>query len=394
MIASPRDDVAEEPVGSGEKPSLLILSFSPIRRDARVLKQVELFARTYDVVTCGYEESPSDDVRHVQLPSEARVDNPYGRFVSLRQYRLAYWRLAGVRLAWQALRSRRFDVVIANDVQAVPLALRLRPNGGVVADLHEYWPRLHEENPAWMRWISPYYRWICRKYVSKAAATSTVSRGLATEYDREFGFHPALVTNAAPFAALEPSAVSKPIRLVHSGAGLRNRDLGLMVDAVGASAADVTLDLYLTPNHPDYLDELRAKAATTGKVRVCDPVPYADLVATLNEYDVGLFVLPPANFSYRHALPNKFFDFIQARLGVIVGPSPELEPYVRDHDIGMVTAEPDAASLTACIDALTEVDVARFKRNASSSARQLSAEESMGPWTEAVATLAAKAGHR
>lgn len=391
MTASPRHDATVEPAGSGRKPTLLILSFSPIRRDARVLKQVELFAEIYDVVTCGYEESPSERVEHVELPSDARVDNPYGRFVSLRQYRLAYWRLAGVRAAWQALRHRRFDAVIANDVQAVPLALRLRPSGGVLADLHEYWPRLHEENPSWMRWISPYYRWICRRYVTKAAATSTVSSGLAQEYGREFGFHPALVTNAAPFASLEPSDVSEPIRLVHSGAGLRNRDLGLMIDAVGASTANVTLDLYLTPNHPDYLDELKAKAEVTGKVQVCDPVPYAELVATLNSYDVGLFVLPPANFSYRHALPNKFFDFVQARLGVIVGPSPELEPYVRKHGIGLVTAESDAASLAARIDSLTAENVAQFKRNASSSARQLSAEESMGPWKEAVATLVSKA---
>ncbi|MFP3608441.1 hypothetical protein, partial [Paraburkholderia sp. SIMBA_053] len=69
---------------------------------------------------------------------------------------------------------------------------------------------------------------------------TTVSPGLAKEYEREVGFAPEVVTNATPFADLQPSAIGAPLRLVHSGAGLRNRDLGLMVDAVNRSTRDVT----------------------------------------------------------------------------------------------------------------------------------------------------------
>lgn len=370
-------------------PTVLVLSFSPIRRDARVLKQVRLLEKDYRVITCGYEEAPSDDAEHIEIPADARVDNPYGRFVSLRQYSLAYWRLAGVQRAREALAGRHFDVIIANDVHAVPLALALQPRNGVLADLHEYWPRLHEENPAWMRWISPYYRWMCRKYVRRADAVTTVSEGLAEEYRREFGFMPEVVTNATPFADLQPSPVGSPFRLVHSGAGLRNRDLGLMIDAVTKADADVTLDLYLTPNHPDYLEELRRQAEETGRVRLRDAVPYDRLIATLNDYDVGIFVLPPVNFSYAHALPNKFFDFVQARLGVILGPSPELGPYVQEHGLGKVTGGWDADALAAAIEELTPGNVREFKGNAAQAARILSAEEAVGPWSRAVQRLVA-----
>ncbi|MFJ2502422.1 glycosyltransferase [Microbacterium sp. NPDC087592] len=373
----------------GEKPTVLVLSFSPIRRDARVLKQVRLLEKDYRVVTCGYEAAPSDDVEHIEIPADARVDNPYGRFVSLRQYSLAYWRLTGVQWAREALAGRRFDVIIANDVQAVPLALALRPSDGVLADLHEYWPRLHEENSAWMRWISPYYRWMCRKYVRRADAVTTVSPGLAKEYEREFGFAPEVVTNATPFADLQPSAIGAPLRLVHSGAGLRNRDLGLMVDAVNRSTADVTLDLYLTPNHPDYLEELRRQAEESGRARLRDAVPYDELITTLNDYDMGVFVLPPVNFSYAHALPNKFFDFVQARLGVIVGPSPELGPTVDQYGLGKVTTDWGAEALAAAIDSLTPEEVREFKANAARAAHELSAEEAVGPWLRTVQRLVA-----
>ena len=36
------------------RPTLLILSFSPIASDARVLKQVRMLAQDHDVTTCGY----------------------------------------------------------------------------------------------------------------------------------------------------------------------------------------------------------------------------------------------------------------------------------------------------------------------------------------------------
>lgn len=380
--------------GQDDRPCVLVLSFSPIRRDARVLKQVRLLEKDYRVVTCGYEGAPSDEAEHIEIPAEARVDNPYGRFVSLRQYSLAYWRLSGVEWARRALAARRFDLIIANDVQAVPLALSLKPGDGVVADLHEYWPRLHEENPAWMRWISPYYRWMCRRYVRRASAVTTVSAGLAREYEREFGFVAEVVTNATPYAELVPSDVRAPLRLVHSGAGLRNRDIGLMVEAVQRTSADVTLDLYLTPNHPDYLEELRVRAGESDRVRLREAVPYDRLVSTLNEYDVGIFVLPPVNFSYAHALPNKFFDFVQARLGVIVGPSPELGQYVEEYGLGRVTTGWDVDALTAAIEGLTEDDVRAFKAGAARAAHALSAEEAVGPWADAVRRLTGKGGWR
>ena len=49
-----------------------------------------------------------------------------------------------------------------------------------------------------------------------------------------------------------------------------------------------------------------------------------EIVDTIAEYDIGLFILSPINFNYYHALPNKLFEFIQARLAIAVSPSPEM----------------------------------------------------------------------
>ncbi|UNX55735.1 glycosyltransferase family 1 protein [Georgenia sp. TF02-10] len=372
------------------RPRLLVLSFSPISTDARVLKQVQYFVDRYDVTTCGYGPAPAGVRRHLELPAGAanRLD---GRLITARAYRAAYWRQPAVRAARALLRGTDVDAVLANDLDALPLALALHPRGGVHADLHEYFPRLHEENEPWRRRIGPYMSWLCRRYLPRAASVSTVSGGLAREYEREFGVPVQVVTNATPFADLAPTPVAQPVRLVHSGACLRSRNIHLMVEAMAPLAGRFTLDLYLTPNHPDYLAELRTRAAALGNVTVHDPVPYPRLVQTLHRHDLGVFVLPPVSFSYAHALPNKVYDFAQARLGVVVGPSPEMVSFIEAAQNGVVTGGFTAADLTATLGQLTPPRVAELKAASHAHARDLSAEAEVAKWGRAVARLVERA---
>ena len=115
------------------------------------------------------------------------------------------------------------------------------------------------------------------------------------------------------------------------------------------------------------------------------------MVDTIASYDVGVYVLPPSGFNTEYALPNKFFDFVQARLGVIVGPNPEMAALVREHDLGAVTAGYDATNLTAVLDRLDPAEVARWKAGADDAARELAAENQMGAWSDAIAALVARA---
>lgn len=384
---------AAAPAGE-PRPRLLILSFSPIVGDARVLKQVRLFTPDYDVTTCGYGPAPEGVVEHVRIPDELiswRLSRP---LLILRRFRAAQERQEVVRWAREHLASRRFDVVLADDAETVPLALSLHPDGGVHADLHEYAPRQKEGVPRWRLFVAPYVRWLCRRYVTRADSVTTVAEGLAAEYRREFGLDVAVVTNATPYRDAAPRAVHDPIRLVHSGAALPDRHLERTIDAMGLATGPLTLDLYLTRNDPAYIERLRerARAVAGNRVRVLDPVPYAELLDVLADYDVGVFSIPPVSFNYAHTLPNKLFDFVQARLAVVVSPSPEMAAVVRAHDLGLVTEDFGASSLAAALDALSPEQVARWAAQADAAARKLSAENQVRGWAEPVDRLARRAG--
>lgn len=371
--------------------SLLILSFSQIAGDARVLKQVREFTRDYEVTTCSYGPAPEGVVHHIRIPDGVSPHQADWRLMFLRAYYVAYWRGQAVRFVKRALKGRRFDVILANDVESAPIAVTERARRGVHLDLHEYTPLWHEEIPGWLKRRAPYYAWQVRRYGRRARSTSTVGHGIARAYAENFGLDPLVVTNAAPFTPAEPTPTSWPIRLVHSGVCQRNRALMETVTAVSTSAADVTLDLYLTPNDPPYLEEIRAAAADSGgRVTVHEPVPYDELNATLRDYDLGIVVIPPVNFNYLWGLPNKLFDYVQARLGVIVGPSPEMEALVQETGNGAVTSGYAAADIAQTLDSLSPALVDGWKAESDRHAHELSAETQIAIWRSAIDRLSGR----
>ena len=117
-----------------------------------------------------------------------------------------------VRAAQELLDSHRgdHDVVLANDIDTVPLALDLGAPGGVHADLHEYHPRHHDDSLRWRVFVAPYYRWLVRTYGTRADSVSTVAEGLAREYRTRFGLRAVVVANAAPYVEREPTPVGTP----------------------------------------------------------------------------------------------------------------------------------------------------------------------------------------
>ena len=81
-----------------------------------------------------------------------------------------------------------------------------------------------------------------------------------------------------------------------------------MIDAMRMTRADATLDFFLIDDGSPYLSSLHERAAGDPRIRFNPPVSLETLVPTLNQYDVGLGVLPPTTFNLAWCLPNKFFD--------------------------------------------------------------------------------------
>lgn len=384
---------------SSKRASVLVLSFSTIIRDPRVLRQIDYLKGEYEVISCGYGPKPIGVIRHIEIPEKLvswrKSYKKVAPLLALRAHHRLYFGSERVRFILDSVKPGSVDVVLANDALGMPVALALQPKYGVHADLHEYAPRQGEHDRRWRLLVGPLMDWACRRHVGQVASVSTVAQGIADEYARQYGIAtPAVVPNAAEYApTLSPQATHSPLRLIHTGAAGRGRKIEIMIDAVARAneikPGTAVLDVVLVPGEKRYIEELRerAEAVPDNAVRMVEPVPFERIVPMLHSYDVGIFICPPSTFNLEHALPNKLFEFIQARLAVMIGPSPEMVRIVREHDLGVVTRDFTVESVAEAIAELSEGSVDRMKMASHAAAHQLGAAQSVTPWIDAVRRL-------
>jgi hypothetical protein len=149
------------------------------------------------------------------------------------------------------------------------------------------------------------------------------------------------------------------------------------------------LDLYLLEVPGGHLAVIRKKAASTPRVTVHPPVPPETLPRVLNQYDLGVFLYPLKTLSHLYHLPNKFFDYVQARLGLVFSPAPEIDAHIGEYGLGLITADTSADALVDALRDITVDDVNRYKKAADRAARSLSSESDRATQHALVARLLA-----
>ena len=102
--------------------------------------------------------------------------------------------------------------------------------------------------------------------------------------------------------------------------------------------------------------------------------PFEEIVSKTNTYDIGIFLLPPLNYNYSIALPNKLYEFIQGRVAIAIGPSPEMARVVSQFDLGIISKDFSATSLANEIKSCSAEKLFQFKQNAHKAAKAVSAE--------------------
>ena len=282
-----------------------------------------------------------------------------------------------VRKAAEALRGHGYALIVANDIDTLPVALMYRGGAKVLYDAHEFAPQQFGRWSLWGFFIQEYKTNLCRTSIRQADAMTTVGPEIADEFARSFGVQPAVVLNAPHYygSPYVPRS-GDTIRMVHHGAALRARRLEIMIDAIARLDDRFRLDFILIPNSTGYLRELKKRASSNPRVRFLSPVEPMDIVEGLSCYDVGLYSLPPYSFNARFALPNKFFDFIQARLCLAIGPSPEMKRIVEQHGCGVVAKDFTAQALAEKLRVLDRQSVEAYRRSSDAAAAEFCYERS------------------
>lgn len=371
--------MSHAPRSPGDRPRILCVSFSPIHSDARVLRQLTVLREHGDVTTVGYGPAPDGVARHIRVPKQAASlpQTPIGvAKLALRRHKAVELTSPGEKAVHrEVLESGPYDLVVANDARALPLAFAAAGSAPVIADMHEWAAQETATILIWRILVGPYMEHLCKRYLPRTAAVTTVSSGLAELYRQHYGAETGVVRSTPKFQDLTPRPVdTSTIRLVHSGIADERRNLPSLIEAVTSLDGRFTLDLYLVEVPGGHLAALKQLAEASPLVTVHPPVPPASLPTVLNQYDLGVFLFPIKTLSQLHHLPNKFFDFVQARIGLVFAPAPETDAYIREHGLGVITSGTSTADLLDALRDLTPEEVTAYKAAAHRAARSLSSE--------------------
>jgi hypothetical protein len=369
------------------KKKVLILCYSNVATDPRVQRQIAALRMDYSIEVCATGDSGISDIPfypiYVTPPRSLIRKMKRAWWLFTIQAEAFYWDARKKKLAVE-LSAKNYDVVIANDIATLPLALRIADKRSkVYFDAHEYHPE-EWTSLEWKLFYRPAIRYLCKKYIPKVDCFSTVTESIAEAYKKFIGIKPIVITNAGGYQDLHPTPVKSVIELVHHGAAIRDRKLERMIDMM-EHLDNYILYLMLTPVNKAYLEYLKKKAGN--KVKFIPPVPQYDVCKTLNQFDIGVYILPPTNFNNLYALPNKIYDFIQARLCVAVSPNPEIKNIVKHYDLGVVSDDFSPAGMAAAIRNLAAEKILFHKEQSHMYARALSADRNVKKINELVTGL-------
>ena len=365
--------------------SVLIMCLGDVRISPRASRFLRFFSsQNYTVSILGYgdQDSSSSIFKNFRIPSKSffwripvirRLTRHLPSLLLRLSSRLSYlslklnnWHL-NLTSFKKSLTKSGFDYIVVEDLHLLPFAFEIKKDSKVLFDAREYYTRQFEDNYLWSYAEKPLRLFLCDNYLKKCDHIFTVSQGLSDQYLKDFKVNPSLLLSVPNSFNLKQRCTARKIKLVHHGVLNANRNLYNLIDIFSLLESRFSFDLYLKGSFSS-IKKFKKYCSSFNDLNVIDPVPFEFLVPTLNKYDIGFYYLEPNGFNLRHSLPNKLFEYIQARLAVAIGPSPEMMKIVDHYSCGFVSKQFTVESMADTLNSLTpkQIDDAKNMSNLAS----------------------------
>ena len=276
------------------------------------------------------------------------------------------------------MKNKKYDLIILHEIRMAPLAFAISKNTPIILDAHEYSPRNFDDSILWKFFIKKYYTRLCDKYIKQVDKIITVSSGIVEEYKKIFNVNPILITNATEFVEnLRPSLIDPDkIKIIHHGIASSSRKLELLIEMMRYLDERYELNFMLVSSTYREFYINRLKRLAKGKnIKFLLPVDKSELVNFSNEFDIGIHFIPPTNFNLKYGLGNKFFEYVQSRLVIAIGPDIEMSKYVKKHDLGIISPTWSPKDLAKSIEDTNYEQLVYYKNQCQNFAKELSSME-------------------
>jgi glycosyltransferase involved in cell wall biosynthesis len=276
--------------------------------------------------------------------------------------------------------SKKTDILVSNDLDtllASYCASKLK-RVPLVHDCHEYFRGMPELNGR--KVVTRAWKAIEDHVFPKLKSVYAVNGSIASIYQKEYrnNIHvirnvPVTKTGVVPKKKSELGIPGEHRVILYQGAVNVDRGLEEAIMAMKLVKTPATLLIMGTGDVFDSLQKLVRDQGVDDKVKLEGQVPFAELPAYTALGDIGLSIEKDVSLNYHYCLPNKFLDYIQSRVPVLVSPLPEMLALVEKYAIGETISGHEPAYLAGKFDEMLgdPAKLERYRTNLAKAAADL-----------------------
>lgn len=349
---------------------IVSLVLNGVMHDSRVKKTAKTLSRFGDVTVVGFRLKHADaamlDLGDFTVDRECVYLRPDGGW---RKRLMQVF--VTLRFALSVLRKYgRADVIVCNDLETLPIgvAVKVFRNRGVklIYDSHEYQTETIGQGPVRKRFTRMLERW----GLGWCDATIVVSPSIAREYVRLYNIRPpAVVMNCPPFSTVERTgrlrrALGIPgdtLLFLYQGGLSPGRGVEDAVEIFRHLDGDERVAVFMGYGPLD--GWLRDVAAACPAIKVLAAVPPEEILEYSADADFGMCLTENACLNNYYCLPNKLFEYLMARVPVVVSDLYELKRLVNAHGLGVVVGAPGVGGIEKAIEECRTLDRHRLLVN-------------------------------
>lgn len=365
------------------KLNILIFSKRPFHCSPRIIREIDALKNDFTIYCIGETEPIEKSVifsniyefRTVSDRILNRVCHVLRRVSDKKLFIARYSKLE------RFVVENNISIVIVHEPVFLPEAFKLKRmyNVKIIFNAHEYHPLEFEDQPDWLNTIGQGYENLYRRYLPKLDLLVNVCHGISEKCLKEFNVSSIVIPNAAFYSdiAIHNNKSTEKIKLIYHGAIMESRKIEEMIEVAEILGINYELDIMGTSIdfNNEYYNKLLNIIKDMSNVRFREPVKFEHIIPTINSYDIGIYILNPNGFNNEYALPNKLFEYMQAKLAIAISPSIEMKRLVEKYDLGVVADDFSPKSLAAKIKGLTKQDILEFKKNSEVASKIENAEK-------------------